>query len=515
MPEATKKPAVSMRDVSKRFGPVLANDGVNLQFNFGEVHALLGENGAGKSTAMNILYGLYRPDSGTIAVEGRPVQFNSPSDAIACGIGMVHQHFMLVPALTVLENIVLGLRSRMEPYLDLAEFRREVLQKAVSLGIDIPVDAQVSQLPVGVQQRVEILKALFRGARILILDEPTAVLTPQEVDDFFQVLKSLREAGYAIVLITHKLPEVKALCDQVTALRSGRTVGSLRVQDASLKDLARMMVGRDLEAMSQKPASRPGTPVLEIEDVDCLDDRRLPALRKVSLVVHRGEILGLAGVDGNGQNELSQVVAGMRATTRGNIRINGHDCTGQAPKACIDAGLGHVPQDRQRTGLVPDLSIAENLVLQMYANSPFAHWLTLDRESIASNAARHIAEFSIRTDSPDTAVRALSGGNQQKVILAREFSRQPDAMLAVQPTRGLDIGATQFVHEQLLKARSQGMGILLISTELEEILALSDRIAVIFEGRIVGILDSTEATRERSGLMMAGMGSAAQAEHAS
>ncbi|MGN6459564.1 MAG: ABC transporter ATP-binding protein, partial [Pseudolabrys sp.] len=354
----------------------------------------------------------------------------------------------------------------------------------------------------------------FRGARILILDEPTAVLTPQEVDDFFVVLKALREAGYAIVLITHKLPEVKALCDQVTALRAGRSVGSLRVEGASLEELARMMVGRDLEATSQRPPSQAGAPVVEIEEVDCLDDRRLPALRNISLVVHRGEILGLAGVDGNGQNELSQVVAGMRESSRGSIRINGRDCTGKPPKACIDAGLGHVPQDRQRTGVVPDLSIAENLILQMYANSPFAHWRTLDREAIASNAKRHIAEFSIRTDSPDTAIRALSGGNQQKVILAREFSRQPDAMLAVQPTRGLDIGATQFVHQQLLKARGEGMGILLISTELEEILALSDRIAVIFEGQIVGILDSADATREQLGLMMAGIGAGTHAEHA-
>ena len=495
---------ISLEGITKRFGAVVANDGTDFELSDGEIHALLGENGAGKTTLMNILYGLYQPDSGSIRMNGEAVQFGSPRDAIARGIGMVHQHFMLVPALSVLENIILGLRAKHEPLLDFRDFRRQVIDTAQSYNLAVDVDARVSQLPVGVQQRVEILKALFRGAHTLILDEPTSVLTPQEVDEFFAALGNLRESGYSIVLITHKLHEVTALCDRVTVLRGGRVVGVEQAAGVSREHLARMMVGRDVPRSKARTDAAAGSTVLEIEGLRCQDARGLEALRGISLRVRRGEIVGVAGVDGNGQSELAEVIAGLRAPTAGSVNINGRDCTGVTPRRCIEAGLGHVPQDRQRTGLVADLSIADNLVLQTHADRPFARWGTLDREAIARNAERQLEQFSIRAGSRDIAISTLSGGNQQKVILAREFSRNPDIMLAVQPTRGLDIAAMQFVHEQLLEARANNTGVLLISTELDEIMELSDRIAVMFEGRVVGILEPSATTRERVGLMMAG-----------
>ncbi len=499
-------PRLLLERITKRFGAVVANDGIDFELSDREIHALLGENGAGKTTLMNILYGLYRPDSGSIRLDGEAVRFDSPRDAIARGIGMVHQHFMLVPALSVLENIILGLRAKHEPLLDFADFRRRVVDTAQSYNLAVDVDARVSQLPVGVQQRVEILKALFRGARTLILDEPTSVLTPQEVDEFFAALENLRDSGYSIVLITHKLHEVTALCDRVTVLRGGRVVGVERAADVSRDRLARMMVGRDVPRTETRSDVAAGSSVLEMEDLRCRDARGLEALRGVSLRIRRGEIVGVAGVDGNGQSELAEAIAGLRTPSAGRVTINGRDCTGATPRQCLEAGLGHVPQDRRRTGLVAELSIADNLVLQTHADRPFARWGTLNREAIARNAERQLEQFSVRAGSRDSAISTLSGGNQQKVILAREFSRSPDIMLAVQPTRGLDIAAMQFVHEQLLEARANDTGVLLISTELDEIMELSDRIAVIFEGRIVGVLDSARATRESVGLMMAGHG---------
>ena len=495
---------VALRGITKRFGPILANDGVDFWLARGEIHALLGENGAGKSTLMNILYGLYHPDAGTIQVEGRAVRLASPRDAIALGIGMVHQHFMLVPALTVLENVILGLPSSREPLLDLRTARRQVAQTARRYGLAVELDAPVWQLPVGVQQRVEILKALFRGARTLILDEPTAVLTPQEVEEFFGVLRGLREGGHSIIFITHKLHEVRALCDRVTVLRGGRAVGTLAAGAAPPRELARMMVGHELGAPMDRAARDPGPSVLEAEGLECLNARGLPGLRGVSLAVRAGEILGVAGVDGNGQTELAEALAGLRPCTAGRVRIQGCDCTGASPSRFIAAGLGHIPQDRQHMGLVLDLSVAENLILQQHAEPPFARRATMDRGAVASHADRLMREFDVRAASPDVAVRTLSGGNQQKAILAREFSRRPAVLLAVQPTRGLDIGATQFVHERLDAARAAGAGILLVSTELDEVLALADRIAVMFEGRVVGTVDATAASRETVGLMMAG-----------
>jgi simple sugar transport system ATP-binding protein len=427
---------------------------------------------------------------------------------------MVHQHFMLVPALSVLENLVLGLPSRREPLLDLREFRRKVSDTAERYRLAVDLDTLVAELPVGVQQRVEILKALFRGARTLILDEPTAVLTPQEVDEFFLILRRLKNEGHSTILITHKLREVKELSDRVTVLRAGRLVGVAATAELTTDELARMMVGRDVSDHMERDTIPPGPPVLELHDIECLNARRLPALRGISLAVRRGEIVGLAGVDGNGQSELAEVIAGMRAPTVGRVVINGRDCTGGPPRRCIEAGLGHVPEDRQRTGLVPQLSIADNLVLQTFASRQFARWATLQRDAIAANAQRRMHDFAIRAPSADIAVSTLSGGNKQKVILAREFSRRPDVLLTVQPTRGVDVAATQFVHEQILAARAAGAGVLLISTELDEILALSDRVGVMFEGQIVGVLPSGEATRERIGLMMAGQRSDASAEAA-
>lgn len=512
MAVASRPPRVSLEAITKRFGSLVANDGVDFELADQEIHAVLGENGAGKTTLMNILYGLYRPDSGTIRIEGELVNFTSPRDAIDHRIGMVHQHFMLVPALSVLENIILGLRSKHEPLLDLGNFRRQVMDTAQLYNLAVDVDARVSQLPVGVQQRVEILKVLYRGARTLILDEPTAVLTPQEVDEFFDILRGLREAGYSIVLITHKLHEVTALCDRVTVLRGGRVVGVERADNVNSEQLAKLMVGHDLPRYGKRADVKPGAAVLEIDGLRCLNARHLVALRGISLDVRRGEIVGVAGVDGNGQSELAEVIAGLRTPTAGHVRINGRDCTGATPRRCIDAGLGHVPQDRQRTGLVAELSIADNLVLQSHADAPFARWATLDRDAIAGNADRQLEEFSIQAGSRDAGVNTLSGGNQQKVILAREFSRHPEILVAVQPTRGLDIAAAQFVHEQLLAARAANTGVLLISTELDEIMEMSDRIAVFFEGRIVGILDSATASRERIGLMMVGHDENAEAQ---
>ncbi len=497
-------PQVALRGITKRFGPVVANDGVDFDLFPGEIHALLGENGAGKSTLMNILYGLYQPDAGAIRVEGRPARFTSSREAIAHGIGMVHQHFMLVPALTVVENVILGTPAPREPLLDRRGARRRVAETARRFGLDVELDAPVWQLPVGVQQRVEILKALFRGARTLILDEPTAVLTPQEVEEFFGVLRGLRDGGQSIIFITHKLHEVRALCDRVTVLRAGRVVDTLPAAAAPPAALARMMVGHDLGAALERPLRPLGEPVLEAEDLLCLNARGLPGLRGISFALRAGEVLGVAGVDGNGQSELAEVLAGLRPSTAGRVRVQGRDYTGASPARLIAAGLGHIPQDRQQRGLVLDLSLAENLILQRYADPPFARWATLNRAAIAENADRLMREFDIRAASRDAAVRTLSGGNQQKAILAREFARRPAVLLAVQPTRGLDIGATQFVHERLLEARAARAGVLLISTELDEVLALADRIAVMFEGRIVETVEAAAATREAVGLMMAG-----------
>ena len=489
---------VEMREITKRFGPVTANDAVTFQLAKGEIHALLGENGAGKTTLMRILYGLYRADSGRILVEGQEADIRSPKDAIALGIGMVTQHFALVPPLTVAENIVLGYTDGFR--LKRADIERRVGEAARRFGLEIDPAATVRYLSVGQKQRVEILKALYRNARVLILDEPTAVLIPQEVDALFQTLEQLRADGLSVVFISHKLDEVTTISDRVTVLRDGRVVGTVLTRDVTQAELARMMVGRETFGVTRQHEAVRGEPVLEIEGVCAEDEQGLAALKSVSLTVHRGEILGIAGVGGNGQKELTEVLSGLRRPTAGRIRVGGQDLTGATPAQFSHAGVGRIPADRHE-GVVGDLTVAENLALEHLHE--FTRNGRLDRQAIQAHAERLIAEFQIKA-RPGDKVRTLSGGNMQKVLLARVLSRQPRVVIAPQPTRGLDVGATEYVRQQLLTQRERGAAVLLISEDLDEVLALSDRIAVIYEGEIVGLLAAEEADVERLGLMMSG-----------
>lgn len=495
---------LELRGICKSFPGVKANDNVDLQVAAGEIHALLGENGAGKTTLMNCIYGLYTPDAGQIFWEGREVKINSIRDAINLGIGMVHQHFMLVHNFTVLENIMLGLPSRKEPFLDKGKVAREVrkLMEAYSLYVDL--DAQIWQLPVGLQQRVEILKALYRKARLLILDEPTAVLTPGEVKELFHILRQLVAQGYAVIFITHKLDEVMAIADRITVLRDGRVVKTLEAKAADKKMLARLMVGRDIAYEKPKTSATPGEEVLRVENLQALDNKGLPALRGVSFTIRRGEILGIAGVAGNGQTELAEVLTGLRRATGGRVFFKGQEITNRNPRALYELNIAHIPEDRQRVGLVMDFSVKENTLLGVYYRWPFAKGLRMNHSVIHEHAIKLIQEYGIRTPGPEAKVRFLSGGNQQKLILARELSRKPELLIAVQPTRGLDIGATEFVHRQILLQREQGTAILYISTELDEIMKLSDRIAVFYKGEIMGILEPHKTDIETLGLLMAG-----------
>ncbi|MBC7242547.1 MAG: ABC transporter ATP-binding protein [Anaerolineae bacterium] len=495
---------VEMRGITKRFPGVLANDHVDFVLEAGEIHALLGENGAGKTTLMNILYGLYQPDEGEIYVKGRPATIHSPHDAIQLGIGMVHQHFQLVPTFTVAENIVLGLPSRREPFL---ESRRRVHQQIAEVsrayGLAVDPSCLVWQLSVGEQQRVEILKALYRGATVLILDEPTAVLTPQECERLFEILLALVQDGKSVIFISHKLDEVMAISHRVTVLRDGRVVGTARTQDITKQELARMMVGREMCPIEKPPAS-PAGPVIALQDIWAHDDRGLPALRGVSLEVCAGEILGIAGVDGNGQAELEEVLTGLRHPHRGRYLLAGQDVTHASARELFEAGLAHIPADRNRFGMVADMTLAENSILGLEGKPPFTRFGMLRYREMEQHCSHLIREYDIRAPGPAAFAGTLSGGNAQKLILAREISRRPKALVAAQPTRGLDIGATEYVRRKLLEQRERGCGVLLISTELEEILALSDRIAVIYEGQIVGMVDPACVDIEQLGLMMAG-----------
>jgi general nucleoside transport system ATP-binding protein len=497
-------PVLSARGIVKRFPGVLADDHVDLDLHPGEVLALLGENGAGKSTLMNVLYGLYAPDAGQISLDGRPVQLRSPSDAIALGIGMVHQHFMLVPTLTVAENVMLGLEpARVGGVLDLAEVRRQVRDLSQRFGLPVDPDAYVRDLPVGVQQRVEILKALYRQARILILDEPTAVLTPQEAGELFRVLRTLARGGAGIVFITHKLHEVFAVADRIVVMRAGRVVGTILPQAATPASLAALMVGRPVLLRVEKQPRAPGEVVLDVQGLRVLSDLRLPAVDDLSLQVRSGEILGIAGVQGNGQTELVEALSGLRPPVAGRILLNGRDVTHAMPAQLIDAGVAHVPEDRLRHGLVLTYPVADNMVLSVFDRRPFARGIAIVRQAILAFAHRLAAEFDIRLHSVRAPVRTLSGGNQQKVVLARELSRSVRLLLAAQPTRGVDVGSTEFVHRKLVDARDAGLAVLLVSAELEEVLSLSDRIAVMYRGRIVETLPAAEASPERLGLLMA------------
>lgn len=497
-------PIIEMRGITKRFPGVTANDHVNLAVEKGEIHGLLGENGAGKTTLMNILYGLYPSDEGDIRVRGQSVAFAGPGDAIARGIGMVHQHFMLIPVFTVAENLMLGNELTRGPVLDMAAAQSKVRELSNKFGLRVDPVARVEDLPVGLQQRVEILKALYRDADILILDEPTAVLTPQEVEELYGVMRALRDQGHTIIFISHKLKEVLTICDRVTVLRDGKVVGTRRAGEVNESSLARMMVGRDVLLQVTRPQVEPGLPVLEVSGLRARNSRDLPALDGVSFTVHAGEIVGVAGVEGNGQTELVEVLTGLRRADAGRVAIAGKDLTNHEPGELFSAGVAHIPEDRHRRGLVLDFSITENMLLGFQDVPPYANGLALDYRQARRTTERLVKEYDVRTPGIDVLARTLSGGNQQKVILAREFERHPKLLIAAQPTRGLDVGATEFVHRQLVEQRSEGKAVLLVSSELGEIMDLSDRIIVMYEGRIQGTVLAAEATEEMLGLLMAG-----------
>jgi len=496
---------VEMRNIVKRFPGVVANDHVNFDVHTGEVHALLGENGAGKSTLMKILYGLYQQDEGEILLDGEPVTIHSPSDAITLGIGMIHQHFMLVPTLTVAQNVALGLPSSRGPLTDLDRVSERILELADVYGLQVDPDTYIWQLSVGQQQRVEIIKALYRGAALLILDEPTAVLTPQEVDEFFVILEQMCEDGHALIFISHKLHEVLHISDRVTVLRDGRQVGTVPTAEMTKHKLAEMMVGRELSRQLERPPVELGAPRLRLQNVHAQSDRETPALRGVSLEIRAGEILGLAGVSGNGQRELAQVITGLRAPTEGSIFLEEEDIAGASPGHLIEMGLSYIPEERMRDGMIRDFTVSENLILREHSRRPYARSGFFNFGAIKQRSRELVRNFSVKTPSLETPAKNLSGGNIQKLILARELSRAPRVLVAAQPTRGLDIGAIEYVHETLIAQRDAGTATLLISEDLDEILGISDRIAVIYEGRIMGEVSSEEATAEQLGLMMAGV----------
>ena len=496
-------PYVEMRGIVKRFGDFTALHGVDLVVNEGEIHALLGENGAGKSTLMNILYGLYRPDAGTVLLRGVETPIHSPREAIGHGIGMIHQHFMLVPPLTVAENVVLG-DERSGPMLSQRALAARVRGLGERFHISVDPDARVEDIPLGLQQRVEILKVLYRGSQVLIFDEPTAVLTPQEVDELFLIVRSLRDEGKTVIFITHKLREVFAVTDRITVLRAGRNAGELVTKATSASEIARLMVGRELRPIAPRTAAPANELVLEVHGLEARSDRGAPALQGIDLSVHAGEILGIAGVGGNGQSELAECVLGLREPTAGTITIDGADVAHDDPKRTRRRGVAFVPEDRRREGLVLAFTVADNFILGKQDQEPFSRRGVLDNSVIAANGDRLSREFDVRPPNARAIVGNLSGGNQQKVVLGRELSEQPRLIVISQPTRGLDIGSTEYVWERLLEQRARGAAVLLVSSELEEIRALSDRIAVMFEGRLVATLAANEATEERLGLLMAG-----------
>jgi general nucleoside transport system ATP-binding protein len=498
--------ALELRGITKRFGRIVANDGVDFDLRRGEVHALLGENGAGKSTLMSILYGLYRPDEGEVVVDGETVTIDSPSRAIDVGIGMVHQHFMLIPVMTVAENIVLADEPRSGPgLLDVRAATSRVRELSDRFGLAVDPDAVIEDVSVGQQQRVEILKALYRDAQILVLDEPTAVLTAQETQELFNVLRALRDDGKAIVFISHKLGEVLEIADRVTVLRRGKRVDTVPTEGATEESLARLMVGRDVLLRVDKAAARAGEPILEVRDLHVRDDRGLPAVRGLDLTVRAGEIVALAGVDGNGQSELVEAVTGLRPAHAGTIVVEGRDRTGASARDMVAAGISHIAEDRHRRGLVLNFTIAENLALREYRTPKYARRWWLSTRRMVHVARSLIREFDVRGGEPETFAAALSGGNQQKVVIAREIACNPRVLVAAQPTRGLDVGAIEFVQRRLIAERDAGRGILLVSLESEEIRSLADRIVVIYEGRIAGEF-APDASEEELGIAMTGGG---------
>lgn len=512
MTESTKLPSgkprietIEMRGITKRFPGVIANDKADFDVHAGEVHALLGENGAGKSTLMKILYGMYRPDEGEILLNGKPVTIASPNDSINFGIGMIHQHFMLVPTLTVAENVALGLPSSRGLLTDLDRVSKRIVELADIYGLKIDPSAYVWQLSVGQQQRVEIIKALYRGAALLILDEPTAVLTPQEVDELFVIMRQMVKDGHALIFISHKLHEVVEISSRITVLRDGRRIGTRQTSETTKQDLANWMVGREIGFAPDRGNSKIGEARLKLENVKCGSDRGTPGLRGVSIEVLSGEILGVAGVSGNGQRELAEAITGLRKVTSGKVFLEGEDITNFAPGDITDRMLSYIPEERMRDGMIKDFTIAENMILREHQKMPYSRFGFLNLRDISKHADELIAQFHVKTPSQETHAKNLSGGNIQKVVLAREISRNPRAIIAAQPTRGLDIGATEYVREQLLVERRKGAAVMLISEDLDEIFALSDRIAVLYEGQVMDIVPRAEATPERLGLLMAGV----------
>lgn len=504
---------LEFKGITKRFPGVLANDHIDLNLEQGEILALLGENGAGKTTLMNILYGLYQPDEGEIWVRGEKIEIHSPSDAIAAGIGMVHQHFMLVPVFSVTENVMLGdEETRLGGYLERKKAAAKI--RAISDENNLMVDpaAAVEDLPVGVQQRVEIIKLLYREANILIFDEPSAVLTPQEVEELFKIMRSLVAQGKSIIFITHKLKEVLEIADRISVIRRGKVVGTTTPDEADQSHLAEMMVGRHVELEVQKEISQPGEIVLKVENLVVLDDRQQITVDNISFEVAAGEVVGIAGVQGNGQTELVEAITGLRTPLEGNIKINDHGTTHSSPRSITELGVAHVPEDRQQDGLILAFPVADNLILNTYYLQPFSKGVVLQTKPILENAGELITEYDIRTPGAMTSSGSLSGGNQQKVIVAREFSRPIKLLVAAQPTRGLDVGSIEYIHRRIIEKRDEGTAILLMSTELDEILGLSDRIAVMYRGKIIEILSIEEATKEKVGLLMAGITEQAQVE---
>ena len=496
---------LELRGITKRFPGVVANDNVNLELNTGEVLSLIGENGAGKSTLMSVLYGMYKPDEGEILIDGAPLVFASPADAIAAGIGMVHQHFMLVPVFTVAENVVLGV----EPTgslgkLKIDEARRMVREISDKYNLDLDPDAVIEDLPVGVQQRVEIVKVLLRDAKVVVFDEPTAVLTPSEIIEFFEIVKTLVSAGRGVVFITHKLKEALNIADRIAVLRRGKVVGEADPKTATESQIAEMMVGRPVQLTVDKNSAKAGDVVLKVTDLTVLDADGRTHVENVSFEVHSGEIVGIAGVQGNGQTELVEALTGLRKATSGVVALDGKDLTHSDPRERHQMGMAHIPEDRQRQGLVGGLSVAENLVLTRYHDDQFSHGVIVDWEAADAIAETLITEYDIRTPSKETGVGTLSGGNQQKVIVARELSRDLRLTIAAQPTRGVDVGSIEYIHSRIVKERDAGTAVLIVSTELEEVMALSDRLLVMYRGKVVAELDPKKVTPMEVGLYMAG-----------
>ncbi len=499
-------PILQLRNITKRFPGVLANNHISFDLNKGEIFALLGENGAGKTTLMNILYGLYKPDEGEIISNGKRIEISSPIDAINTGIGMVHQHFMLIPVFTVTENVMLGHEFvNNTGMLDRKKVAKRIREISDLYKLDVDPDALVEDLPVGIQQRVEIIKLLFRDAEIFIMDEPTAVLTPQEVDELFNILKTLVSQGKSIIFITHKLREVMECADRIMVIRAGQIVHETTPEKASMEELASKMVGRDVKLNLVKKGCNPGATVLQVENLKVVDSHNFIHLDDVNLEVHAGEILGIAGVQGNGQTELVRAITGLQPPVEGSIKILEQDVTKSNPRKITELGTAHIPEDRQKDGLVLNSPITDNLILNSYQNEPFSKGIVMQDDKILENGQALIKKFDVRTPSATSMVYSLSGGNQQKVIVAREFSRPIKLLVAAQPTRGLDVGSIEYIHNQLLSKRDEGCAVLLVSTELDEIMQLSDRIAIMYRGKIIKTVPADNITKDELGLLIAGV----------